>query len=211
MLNTIGGNRSRHELELILKEDHPEMMIALADDLGVLHVLHPALEGNDWLGDRFALARQVHPGNVPYQLYLCLLIYKLAETEMEQFTTRLNFPKTAALAMSQTLELKHKLPMLSNMGMTASGIFQLLHSYATHAIEANMLATGSPVIKSHLQLYLSRLRYTKLFLNGDDLRRLGIPEGPGIGDLLSRLHHAKLDGVVSTKFEEEQLVRKWIS
>src|SRR4030043_497632 len=50
MLNTISGDRIRHEMGLTLKEEEPEKVILRAEELGVLAKLHPLLRGDDWLG-----------------------------------------------------------------------------------------------------------------------------------------------------------------
>jgi tRNA nucleotidyltransferase (CCA-adding enzyme) len=45
MLDTISGDRIRHELELILREDRPELAIRRLAQLGALQRLSPALRG----------------------------------------------------------------------------------------------------------------------------------------------------------------------
>ena len=65
MLDTISGDRIRHELELILKEEFPEKVLRRAEELGVLTKLHPALKGNGWLAEKFKQARQLSHPNLP--------------------------------------------------------------------------------------------------------------------------------------------------
>jgi tRNA nucleotidyltransferase (CCA-adding enzyme) len=55
-------------------------------------------------------------------------------------------------------------------------------------------------------LYLNKLRYVKPILDGEDLKKMGIPAGPKIGDILNELQKAKLDGEVRTRKDEEKLV-----
>jgi tRNA nucleotidyltransferase (CCA-adding enzyme) len=43
-------------------------------------------------------------------------------------------------------------------------------------------------------------------LTGEDLKRMGIPPGPRYRDILTRLQNARLDGAVSNRAEEENLV-----
>ena len=62
------------------------------------------------------------------------------------------------------------------------------------------------VVAQYLDLYLNKLRYVKPLLAGKDLIKLGIPAGPKIGDILSALHRAKLNGEVHTRKDEERLV-----
>ena len=206
MLDTISGDRIRHELELILKEDCPERVLRRADELGVLSELHPSLKGNAWLSERFDQARRLYKRTSPSPLYLCLLIYNLTNKENEQFLSRLNFPKRLAQAMRHTLQLKAQLHSLASPQIRRSDIYQSLHDYTPHAIQANALASESPAASRHLQLYLAKLRYVKPLLNGEDLRRMGIPSGPQLGEILERLHEARLNGEVRTREEEERLV-----
>ena len=209
MLDTISGDRIRHELELILKEDCPERVLRRADELGVLRKLHPSLKGNGWLSERFDQARRLYKRTSPSSLYLCLLIYNLTDKENEQFLSRLNFPKRLAQAMRHTLQLKTQLHSLASLQIRRSDIYQSLHGYTPHAIQANALASESPAVSRHLQLYLTKLRYVKLLLNGEDLQRMGVPPGPQLGKLLEALHEARLNGEVRTREEEEKLVLAW--
>lgn len=209
-LDTISGDRIRHELELILKEDQPERVLRRADELGILNKIHPALKGNGWLDEMFAKARQVDKRTSPLSLYLCLLIYNLTEKENEELISRLNFPKGSVQAMRHTLQLKAQLHGLANPQVKPSDIYQSLHAYTTQSIQANALATESQVASQHLQLYLTKLRYIKRLLNGDDLKSMGVPVGPKLGEFLNALHKARLNGEAKTRRDEERLVRSWL-
>jgi tRNA nucleotidyltransferase (CCA-adding enzyme) len=209
MLDNISGDRIRHELELIMKEDEPERALKRAEELGVLSKLHPSLKGNGWLSRKFEQARKADIRASRSTIYLCLLIYNLTEKENEQFISRLNFPKNSAQAMRQTLQLKAKLQSLANPKLKPSDIYQSLHGYTATAIQANALASELSIVSQHLQLYLTRLRYVKTWLSGEDLKRMGIPAGPKMGETLSAIHKARLDGEIRTRKEEENFVHSW--
>jgi tRNA nucleotidyltransferase (CCA-adding enzyme) len=209
MLATISGDRIRHELELILKEDKPELVLRRAEELGILHQLHPSLKGSGWLSKTFAKARQAGKRISLFHLYLCLLIYNLTEKENKELIFHLNFPKRLAEDMHQTLQLKAQLRNLANPKLKPSDIYQSLRSYTTTAIQVNALASKLPIASQHLQLHLTKLRYVKTLLNGEDLKKLGIPAGPRTGEILSTLQNARLDGEVKTRKEEEKLVQTW--
>ncbi|HIE17579.1 MAG TPA: CCA tRNA nucleotidyltransferase [Dehalococcoidia bacterium] len=209
MLDTISGDRIRHELELISKEKEPERVLRRADELGVLNRLHPSLRGNGWLGEMFSKARQFAQRVSLSVLYLCLFVYRLTKQENDEFISRLNFPKASAQAMCHTLKLKAQLPVLTTPGLKPSDIHQLLRGYAPPAIQTNALATESPVASQRLHFYLSRLRYMRPALNGEDLQRMGIPAGPQIREVLQILHRARLNGEAQTRQDEERLVRIW--
>jgi tRNA nucleotidyltransferase (CCA-adding enzyme) len=61
------------------------------------------------------------------------------------------------------------------------------------------------LVHDHLQLYLTKLRYVRTSLDGEELKRLGISAGPEMGKVLQILHKAKLDGEVRTKADEKKL------
>jgi tRNA nucleotidyltransferase (CCA-adding enzyme) len=54
-------------------------------------------------------------------------------------------------------------------------------------------------------------RHVRPGLTGDDLKRLGVPQGPQIGRLLTRILAAKLDGEAPTLEAEESLVRSAVT
>jgi len=211
MLGTISGDRIRHELELILKEKYPEKVLRRAEELGVLAKLHPSLKGNGWLAEKFVEARQLnYPNLPPVGLYLALLAYRLTNEESEHLISRLRLPKPLAQTLRDTISLKTELQSLANPELVPSSIYYLLHHCSLTAIIANSLACDSPVAHQHINLFLTRLRYVKPALNGDDLVRMGIAPGPHIKEILHLLHEARLDGKVTSKKDEEGLVKGWM-
>ncbi len=211
MLDTISGDRMRHELELMLKEESPERTLRRAQELGVLRWLHPSLRGNGWLAQKLEQARELtSPNPPPAGLYLALLAYSLTEKETEQLISRLRLTKSLAQTLRDTTSLKSALRSLANPELTPSRIYRLLHGYTTLAITANSLAAESPLAHQHIQLFLNKLRYVKSALTGDDLKRMGIAPGPHIKETLNLLHEARLDGNVTSKWGEEEMVKGWL-
>ena len=210
MLDTISGDRIRHEVELILEEEQPERILHRAEELGVLQELHPSLRGNGWLAQKFHQARQLAPLPSP-SLYLSLLLYHLPEEELESFIARLNIAGEMARNLRQMVRLKAELPTLSAPDLPRSGIYRLLKQYSPQAITTCALACDSSATRSRLELYLNDLRYVKLFLDGEDLKQMGVTPGPRLGRMLKALLEAKLDNKVSTKEEEEALVHHWLA
>jgi tRNA nucleotidyltransferase (CCA-adding enzyme) len=206
MLDTISGDRIRHELEHIFEENRPELVIRRLGDLGALHRITPSLKGDGWIAEKFDEARRLKkPAQLP-SLYFCLLVYSFSEDEIEQFFTRLNIPAKLSRAMRDTLRLKTSLPLLNKPSLKPSEIYYLLREYEPLAIQANAIATESPRVRRTLQVFLTKLRYVRTALNGEELKKLGISPGPQMGKVLELLHRAKLDGEVRTRADEKQLV-----
>jgi tRNA nucleotidyltransferase (CCA-adding enzyme) len=209
MLDAISGDRIRHELELVLKEELPEKVLRRAEGLGVLARLHPSLRGDAWLVKKFKEARQFsQPDPPPLGLYLSLLCYRLTEDGSEKLIAYLRPARSLAQAVRDTIKLKTKLESLTDPRLAPSRVYSLLKDYSPTAITANQLASDSAVVRRCLRLFLDKLRYIKPALTGDDLLRMGIPPGPRIKEILQKLHEARLDGKVTTKQGEVELVRK---
>jgi tRNA nucleotidyltransferase (CCA-adding enzyme) len=206
MLDTISGDRIRHEVEHIFDEKRPELVIKRLGDLGALHRINPSLRGDGWISERFDKARRLKkPIQLP-SLYFCLLIYSFSEDEIKQLLTRLNIPAQLSRTMRDTLRLKIKLPHLDKPSLKPSEIYYLLREYEPVAVQINAIATESSAAHCHLQLFLTKLRYVRTAIDGEELKKLGIPAGPAMGKVLEVLHRAKLDGEVRTRADEKKLV-----
>ncbi len=211
MLENISGDRIRHELELVLQEKRPEKAIHRADELNILSKLNSNLSGNSWLSDKFSEAREM--GLTEHSLttvYLALLVYHLNGEALIQFTTSLHMKKSLSQILKETIVLRENLPKLAKTDVTASEVYFTLNDYSVLAIIANSIATESISIKRHIDNYINRLCHLKPRLNGDDLKRMGIIQGPEIKTILHLLHAAKLDGKVITKQGEIRLVYSWL-
>jgi tRNA nucleotidyltransferase (CCA-adding enzyme) len=205
MLDAISGDRIRHELEHIFEEERPELVIKRLGELEVLPRISPSLKSDGWLAERFDKARRLKkPAQLP-SLYFCLLIYSFDERDIEQFLARLNTPAKLSQAIRDTLQLKTRLPLLDKPSMKPSEIYYLLREYDSLAIRANAIASESTTIHRHLQLFLKKLRYVSISLDGEELKGLGISAGPEMGKVLRILHKAKLDGEVKTRADERNL------
>jgi len=208
MIETVSGDRIRHELELVFKEETPEKQLARAAELGVLEALHPSLRADEWLAETFAAARDKNlPDPTPSPLYLALLCYRLNERELEQLIKYLRLTKTTTQVLYDTLAIKGKTKELAAPGLAPSIVYHLLHGYSATAYIANSIGSDSETASEHIELYLSVLRHVKPALSGKDLEKLGVPIGPEIKDVLQKLREARLDGRIGTKGEEEEMVR----
>ena len=212
MLKTISADRTRYEVECILKEPYPEKVFRRADELGVLPHLHPSLKGDGWLAEKYEQARKLSaPAPPEAGLYLALLAYPLAKDETERFISRLRLPKALAQILLDTASLKSKMRLLATPGLSPSGIFRLLEAYSSPAMVANSIATESPAASQNIHLYLTRLKYIEISLTGDDLIKMGVTTGPEIREIMERLQKARLDGEIASREDEVELVKGWLT
>jgi len=212
MLDTISRDRIRYEIECILQEKYPEKVLSRADELGVLPKLHPALKGNGWRAEKFDQARRLtspHPPEIG--LYLALIAYPLTGEEAESLISRLNLPKSLAQTVRDTITLKDKIKLVTIPGLSPSSIYNFLDGYSPQALMANSLATESPTASQNIRFFLSKLRHVEASLSGEDLMKMGVVQGPQIKKVLELLREARLNGRVTTREGEEELVRGWLA
>jgi tRNA nucleotidyltransferase (CCA-adding enzyme) len=209
-LKTISGDRIRHELELVLKEELPEKVLHRADEIDLLQKLHPALKGDEWLAERYEKARELCLPDVPRpELFLSLLCYRLIPADLEHFIKYLRLSKATAQILKDTLAIKNKARELEAPSLAPSAVYELLHGYHLIAYTANAIATDSPIATEYIELYLDVLRHVNPVLSGEDLKKLGVPRGPRIKEVLQKLREARLDGLIDSKKGEEEMVRGW--
>ncbi|MDO8491267.1 MAG: hypothetical protein Q7T04_04555 [Dehalococcoidia bacterium] len=206
-LGQVSGDRLRHELELVLKEEAPETALRRAGDLGVLREVHPGLAGNGWLTERFESARR--NGSASTGLYLALLAYP-PQADVESLIARLRLRREVARVLRDTQALRRDLQGLAHPEMRPSAAYALLQRYSMIAVRACLLASDDCLVKERLTKYLDEWRYVKSLLTGDALGKLGVPKGEGVGQVLEELRRARLDGEVETVEQEMALVRKWL-
>jgi tRNA nucleotidyltransferase (CCA-adding enzyme) len=207
-LKTISGDRLRHELELVLKEELPEKALRRAYEIDALAKLHPALKGDNWIAETFAKARERCLPDMPRpELYLSLLCYRLTANDLEYLIKYLRLPKATAQVLRDTLAIKANTKELAAPGLAPSAIYNLLHGYHLTAYAANAIGADSATAAEHIELYLNVLRHVIPALNGEDLKKLGVPRGPKIKEVLQKLREARLDGKINSKEEEEEMVR----
>ena len=203
-LSTISPDRVRHEIERIFREQHAVDMIEMAGSLGVLAAIHLRLRA-----DATALrAIESDPQNDARRAELLLgsMVQSVADHDVDPIIERLNLNTDWARLVRDVATVHTRLPELSDQKVTRSGVYQLLHCFHPNAVESCAMATSDEMAARWLRLYLDELRHVHPLLDGEDLMALGVPEGPEVGVLLTKLLDAKLDGLVESVEDEEELV-----
>jgi tRNA nucleotidyltransferase (CCA-adding enzyme) len=209
MLATISRDRIRHELELVLKEDKPEKALRRATELGVLEDIHPELKADEWLSRKFTEARKTSSPEKPaVELYLTLLLYRLDSESMHQLSTDLNLRKQQTSAINGLRELKMNTDSLLNDSLGTGELYRLLNRYPAVSLTAVSIGEDNPRIRESIRLYSEELKHTRTILTGQDLQTMGVPSGPQIKKILTRLLIARLDGKVTSRKDEETLVKQ---
>ena len=211
MLDTISGDRVRHEFELIFQEGGPEAVLACAEELQVLAIVSPGMRAGH-LGPALGRARDaLGPAGLTSGLCFLFLAYPLSEAQMETFVRRLRFPAKLARSLRELPRLKVLLSVLEAPDVSAGALYHSLQPFSAQALLALSLVLEPGLAQERVRLYLERLCYVKTELDGDALMQMGVRPGPGLGKLLRALLDARLEGTVASRQQEEQFVRRWMA
>ena len=203
-LDAITPDRVRHEVERIFREPRAAAMLEMAGRLGVLAAIHPTLRA-----DPVAL-RQIEAEPADHARKAGLLLGSMAQSvpasEVESVIERLNMNADWTRIVRDVAAVRERQPQLENAAR--SRVYRLLRGRHPAAVRSCAMAATDPAVAAPLRLYLDELRHVRPLLNGDDLMALGVPEGPPVGRLLGELLDARLDGLVESAKDEEDLARR---
>ncbi|HUW97110.1 MAG TPA: CBS domain-containing protein [Anaerolineae bacterium] len=226
-LDRVGGERIRQELDAVFQEDDPVRPLRRLSELGVLHQISPLLEWDDWLEQRVANypAALTHwhslapdgPGGPESRgpavgmSYLAMVGTRASEEDIRTLAVRLKLPKDETRFLVEGKRLSSLLPSLADSGLARSNIYHLLSPYGDAVIFVCWLGSDEDLVKKPLELYHSELGSVTSMIDGDQLRRMGLPPGPLYTEILCALRDARLDGRVSTLEDEKEEVQRWIA
>ena len=139
---------------------------------------------------------------------LAFLAFHLPTGTERGLAERLKLDGRSARVVEETGKIRDEVRWLGGKAVPPSVIHRFLRDFSEPALLGAMLAVDSPIVSERLDLFYSDLRHRRTALDGEDLKRLGVPEGPEIGRLLEMLIAAKLDGMAETREDELRLVRR---
>ena len=206
VLSKLSGERIRNELDLIFDEEKAAEIFLRVASLGISKTIHENIPEfkQDYIDFLDMDTRLDIPADRRTMGYMLWFI-ELSEEEVFSIANRLDFSNELTLAVWSVAQLKWSLPHLTeskpSVWTYALEKLPLLSIYAVYLVSRE---------KSLLD-YLSLWRHIKPHTTGDDLKAYGLPPGPRYREILSELRIAWLDGVLSSKTEEEELLKKLIT
>lgn len=202
-LDAISGDRLRHELSRMLREPKPAGVLRAAQKLGVLAAIHPALRV-----EPAVLARLEEVEAQSELRVLAVLVAAASAEERGSVIGRLNMDGSWAGVVRDVGSVAAVVEQLGAPDVWQSVVFDLLKRLDASAVEGYAIATDDALVRGRLELYLTELRHMMTLLDGNDLIALGVPEGPEVGRLLDEILKARLEGLLSSREDEESYVRR---
>lgn len=217
VFKTVSGARLADEMRNILEEETSAKALKRLDELGLLGLVHPSMA---WDKDSERLFERALDSLAWYEL-----LY--AKDQVERWlvlflalTDRLDAAGLDALVKRLGVSGKKRLGTISSRGEAlrvlhrmsggqirkASALYAALSPLEVELILYLMAKADREGLRKALSRYMTKLRHARSLLTGADLKRLGVEQGPAIGEILDGLLRARLDGLVETREDEEAFV-----
>lgn len=135
-------------------------------------------------------------------IYFIELIAKSDERVIKNILGKFHFLKVERKSIQQSREAGDTIKNLSVKNLSASHIYQILKPLTGESIIYLRLCASSALVYRRIDRYLSRDICVKLQINGEDLKKIGVPSGFKMGKVLECVLYSKIDREVRTKRDE---------
>lgn len=205
-LGRISGPRLRRELALLFAEPKAVEAVSLAQRLGILEAIHPALSLRDDVARRWAEALDAHPEAPLDETGFSIIADPRDEGTAASVTKWLHLAGRVEHALNDLVRLRSRSDKLIEASASPAVAVDLLEHLAPSAAWAFSILDGGPAGQVCRE-YLGRWRHARPRLSGDDLLALGVTPGVAVGEMLKRLREAQLQGNDMTRDQEIDMVR----
>jgi tRNA nucleotidyltransferase (CCA-adding enzyme) len=208
---TVTPQRLLGEICLALHEPAPEHILAALAAWGALAALHPALHHTPQLERQLARARNAaFPAVDPADVALALITYDLSPAAREDLIARYQ-PQGSHMRLLRDITKAHEQVELLRAGAVANSVVdRVLRGIGEVALRAAQIVEPEPAAEL-IARYLDELRGVQIAVDGVFLKQMGLAPGPCYRELLEGLRAAVLDGIVTTKEEQEGWLRMRLS
>jgi tRNA nucleotidyltransferase (CCA-adding enzyme) len=211
-MDTISGARIFHELRRTLESPSAPVACGVARRYGILAAIHPALAASEDVEAELMTAIRLDRDAAAPETLLCLLLRPGAtEAEVRSLGQRLALPGTYARAVADFVAIEQRREAIDRPALRPSAVSQMLAPFALPALWAWSIRNEGTAAARHIRAYIETWRHVRPELRGDDLIALGVPPGPAVGQLLTRLRMARLDGLARSRADEIALIQEAIS
>jgi tRNA nucleotidyltransferase (CCA-adding enzyme) len=221
MVRQVSGSRLRHELDLILAEQHPVRALERLQELGLLRAIHPALI---WQPDLKAPLEQTlfspidtiweldaANNGAPLRNALCYLVWlsELNPTDGVEIANTLRLSARLRETIAGAARLWRDLPALPALPPSqAAARLELAAPIGRYALYCKQPPADQAAV---LLQHTKKWRHIQPISDGNTLRALQIKPGPVYRQILTQLRSAWLDGKVSSRAEESALLEQLIA
>ncbi len=219
VLERLAGRRLLGELKLLLEEEHPILGITRMNEFHLLEEIHPAITYTPQLVELFDDIVSVlswfdlsflEEGYRKWLICFLGLTEPLSGQEFESLCRRLEMTRKDMNDLVRSrgriqeilkrCNVRQKIPL--------SEYYDIFHDQENETLLYLMSKTRNDEVKKAVSLYFTQLRSVEIETTGHDLMRMGYPQGPIYSTILRDLLHARLNGLVQSKSDEESYIRR---
>lgn len=219
-LDNVSAERIKTELIYSSKKGPPDRFFSRLQELGVLKQINHNLK---FTTENKTICKKIDELTIWYknsfpkekpEFWICYhlaLLHGLSLRMKEKFALKLRYSRkfTICLRKSDSF-VRYRLAELEKE--KDQGVIALdLHNLSIETIIYSAACTDNDVIKDKIIRYLSKNRFIKPELDGDDLKNLGVPEGKMIGKILEDLQKKKVNKALTGKKAEIAYVKNIIA
>ncbi len=218
LFSKLSGSRISHELKLIAEEEEPLSCFNRMQELGLLEAIHPQLALNP---TRVKLIMEMTKVAGWYKLlylepaldlwfFLLLGLTHGAERETARLIVeRLNLSKRD---VSDFLALREHIGEALGRLMTwhadSSKMSDLAFDLEPLPVEGVlflMARSKREDVRRSISQYLTQIRHQGIEISGEDLKSMGVPEGPVYARVLKAVRAARIDGTAVNRSQQMAL------
>ncbi len=223
ILDNISGKRIVAELYLMFNEKKPWACLERLDGLGIMRSIYERLsfrkENKTVFKKIFAYFNNMHKESkirsvcrdIDINLfYMADLFYGLDDFELHETVDRLN--------MGQKIEKTLKaiycdIKKINSLKLNIDGIYDKLNKIDVKSVLFYFFQdfgrTESDLnFRKIIVRYLNKIIFIKPYLNGNDIKSMGICEGPLCGKILNEIKLLKIEGRLKSKKDELIYIKK---
>ncbi len=224
VLGRITAERLREELFRCFREAKPLPVLQRLADLGVVEwlqpdlaldpqLISPAAGALEWWKKRTGSAL---PEGGRRLLYLGLLLAPLGDARaLSLAESRMRLPPPKLQLLGCILDAARRAAEWLDGVRSPAEITRVLKELPDEALVALRIGAGLPGraadgARERLDRFLSDWRSVKLEITGSDLKELGYPAGPRLGEALRVTLDARINGRIAGRAAELAFAREWL-
>ncbi len=219
MFDRLATHKMKDELVLILNEDLPLKAIDRMLELDVLKYIHPEIKIT---AAKRRIFREITSSftvevlflEAPVERWLVNFLALVEDLSTDKVIHVCEKFKISSRTVAEISKIKESGPeilrLLEKTGMKNSDVFTILAQSSREGLLYYMSKSGSLRARQRIHLFLSSLIRVKVAITGADLKTFGIKPGPVYKKIFQELLALKLDGIVNTRAEEMNFLKKFI-
>jgi tRNA nucleotidyltransferase (CCA-adding enzyme) len=206
-IDSLSSARVLAEIEKILQEPDRAAILRRAEELGIIGAISPSLRVTE---TGLKAMEQIGASKTPVDelLYVACMSSSLTSEEATAVIGRLQPDKDWQAVMHGASAFREVATLLETPDLLPSEVVELLERVPAPVLGFQRIAGPRTRRREHIEAYLRRHRDVRAEITGDALAEQGVPRGPLMGKLLLELKVARLNGKVSSKDEELELVKR---